>query len=239
MSLLDAAIPTSREFKRERPSVPPLENGDRLSRAEFERRYENMPLLKKAELIKGVVLMGSPVRYVQHGRPHALAVGWLAYYAGRTAGVEVGDNTTLRLGEEDEPQPDLLLRIPEDRCGLSRVDADGYLRGPVEFIFEVAASSANVDSHDKRDVYAAAGVPEYVIWRVEDGAVDFLRLGKAARYEAASPDAAGLFQSQIFPGLWLDSAALLRADLPRLLAAVDAGTATAEHAEFVRRLAKG
>ncbi len=35
--------------------VLPLENGDKLTRAEFERRYEAMPHLKKAELIEGVV----------------------------------------------------------------------------------------------------------------------------------------------------------------------------------------
>ncbi len=30
-------------------SIPPLENGDRLNRDEFEQRYEAMPSLKKAE----------------------------------------------------------------------------------------------------------------------------------------------------------------------------------------------
>src|SRR5262245_17111719 len=43
-------------------AVPPLENGDRLTRAEFERRYRAMPHLKKAELIEGVVYIPSPVR---------------------------------------------------------------------------------------------------------------------------------------------------------------------------------
>ena len=41
----------------------PLENGDRLTRAEFERRYAAMPRLKKAELIEGIVYVPSPVRY--------------------------------------------------------------------------------------------------------------------------------------------------------------------------------
>jgi hypothetical protein len=45
-----------------RAKIPPLENGDRLTRAEFERRYDAMPNLKKAELIKGIVYLGSPVR---------------------------------------------------------------------------------------------------------------------------------------------------------------------------------
>lgn len=37
-----------------KPSIP-LENGDRLSRFEFEHRYQAMPELKKAELVEGVV----------------------------------------------------------------------------------------------------------------------------------------------------------------------------------------
>ncbi len=57
--------------------VPPLENGDRLSRDEFERRYDAMPGLKKAELIEGVVYMPSPVRVDQHGEPHFHMIGWL------------------------------------------------------------------------------------------------------------------------------------------------------------------
>ena len=43
-------------------SVPPLETGDRLSRAEFERRFDAMPGLKKAELIEGIVYIPSPPR---------------------------------------------------------------------------------------------------------------------------------------------------------------------------------
>jgi hypothetical protein len=35
--------------------IPPLQNGDRLTRDEFERRYHAMPQLKHAELIEGVV----------------------------------------------------------------------------------------------------------------------------------------------------------------------------------------
>jgi len=42
--------------------LPPLESGDRLTRQEFERRYQAMPPIKKAELIEGVVYVASPVR---------------------------------------------------------------------------------------------------------------------------------------------------------------------------------
>ena len=57
------------------PRIPPLQNGDRLTRAEFERRYEAMPHVKKAELIEGVVYMPSPVSFENHGGPHADAPG--------------------------------------------------------------------------------------------------------------------------------------------------------------------
>ncbi len=40
--------------------IPLLENGDRLTREEFHRRYEAMPEKVKAELIKGVVYMRLP-----------------------------------------------------------------------------------------------------------------------------------------------------------------------------------
>ena len=56
------------------PAPPlPLENGDRLARPEFERRYHAMPHVNKAELIEGIVYMPSPVSHEQHGRPHFLA----------------------------------------------------------------------------------------------------------------------------------------------------------------------
>ena len=59
-------------------ATPPLENGDRLSRSEFERRYQAMPHLRKAELIEGVVYkMSSPLRIRTHGEPHENLTGWL------------------------------------------------------------------------------------------------------------------------------------------------------------------
>jgi Uma2 family endonuclease len=42
--------------------LPPLQHGDRLTRAEFERRWNAMPELKKAELIGGMVFLASDYR---------------------------------------------------------------------------------------------------------------------------------------------------------------------------------
>src|SRR5262245_42165395 len=92
--------------------IPPLENGDRMNRLEFERRYEAMPHLKKAELIKGVVYMPpAAIRFDQHGGPHFDLISWLGVYRAATSGVRGGDNSSLRLDLENEPQPDAFLMI--------------------------------------------------------------------------------------------------------------------------------
>src|SRR5262245_50409109 len=93
------------------PPVLPLHNGDRLTRAEFERRYDAMPGVNKAELIEGVVYMPSPVTHRYHGNPHFNLIGWLSFYAMHTPGVEGGDNSTLRLDTDNGPQPDAYLLI--------------------------------------------------------------------------------------------------------------------------------
>ncbi len=63
-----------------RITIPPLENGDLLTRAEFERRYTAMPHRKKAELIEGIVYMASPLRFEHHAEPHGDLMGWLWTY---------------------------------------------------------------------------------------------------------------------------------------------------------------
>lgn len=215
--------------------VPPLENGDRLSRQEFERRYVAMPHVKKAELIDGVVYMPSPVGHKKHGKPHLHVVTWLGHYEAATPGVEGGDNSSLRLDLDNMPQPDAFLRILTEAGGRTRVDQDDYLEGAPEFIFEVASSSASYDLHQKLDVYRRHGCPEYAVWRVRDRAVSWFVL-RDGRYEALEPGPDGLFRSLVLPGLWLDPAALIAGDLARVLAALDQGLASPEHAAFVAAL---
>lgn len=132
-----------------------LENGDKLTRAEFERRYQAMPNVKKAELIEGKVYMASPVRAKRHGKPHARIMGWLVTYEAVTLGVEVLDNATVRLDADNEPQPDALLRI--ESGGQSQLSEDDYIQGAPELIVEIAASTASYDLHEKRNVYRRNG----------------------------------------------------------------------------------
>ena len=109
------------------PRALPLENGDRLTRSEFERRYLARPEITKAELIEGVVHVPSPVR-VTHAEKHGDLLSWLRFYGASTPGVSVLDNVTVRLDPDNELQPDALLRIESDTIGRSRVDADEYVQ---------------------------------------------------------------------------------------------------------------
>ena len=228
----------STAYQLDRPEVaqeiPPLAAGDRLTRAEFERRYTAMPHVKKAELIEGVVYMPSPVSMKGHAGPHSDLVTWLGVYRAATPGVESGDNGTVRLDLDNEPQPDGMLRISPECGGRSRT-VDDYVEGGPELLAEVAASSASYDLHDKLNAYRRNGVQEYVVWRVWDRAVDWFVL-RSGRYLplAVTPD--GLYVSEVSPGLRLDPAALVRGDLSRVLAVLQEGLASSEHAAFVQRL---
>jgi Uma2 family endonuclease len=215
--------------------IPPLQSGDRLTRDEFERRYAAMPHCKKAELVEGVVFMPSPVTQERHGRPHFRLSTWTGNYVMRTPGVDGGDNATVRLDFDNEPQPDLHLRLLPPRGGRSRVDADGYIEGPPELAVEVAASSVSYDLHDKLRAYRRNGVQEYLVWRVDDGEIDWLAL-RGGRYEQLPADGDGVRRSEVFPGLWLDVPALLRDDMLTVQACLERGLASDEHAAFAARL---
>jgi Uma2 family endonuclease len=108
---------------------PQLHSGDRLSRDEFHRAYSQAPKSFHAELIGGVVYVASPVGE-DHAFYQSLLVMILASYATKTPGVRSGDNATLILGDDTEPQPDVLLRIEENYGGSARKNADGYVEGP-------------------------------------------------------------------------------------------------------------
>lgn len=198
------------------PGLPPLENGDRLTRTEFEQRYSLMPHVKKAELIKGIVYMASPVHYKSHGQPHAQIMGWLALYCAARPYIGLADNATVRLDKDTEVQPDALLRLSSENGGLSRVTENDYIEGPPELIVEIAATSATYDLHDKKKAYEKAGVQEYIVWRIYDWCVDWFYL-EAGQFAEFKPDEKGIVQSRVFPGLDLNVSALLKGDMTEVL----------------------
>ena len=217
--------------------VPPLKHGEQLTRDEFERRYEAMPHLKKAELIEGVVYMPSPVRIDLHGRPHAQIMAWLGAYWIATPGVDLADNSTVYLDSNNEPQPDALLRIEPAQGGRSRIIDKGYVEGSPELIVEIAGTSADYDLQDKLEVYRRCGVQEYIVWQTQDRRLDWFQLVNG-EYVAFVPNAEGVIESQVFPGLRLAVAALLAGDRAHVSSELQTGLQTTAHAAFVERLAK-
>lgn len=216
-------------------NIPPLESGDRLTRAEFERRYQAMSKTQKAELIEGVVYMASPVRATQHARPHAQIVGWMVAYSAATPGVDVQDNATVRLDADNEPQPDALLRLEPQVGGNSRISDDDYIEGAPELIAEIAASSAAYDLNDKLNAYRRNGVQEYIVWQIYENRLDWFRL-QEGRYILLAADDVGIIRSQIFPGLWLAVDSLRQGGLAQVLAVLQQGLQTPEHRVFVENL---
>jgi Uma2 family endonuclease len=222
--------------KTEDERIPPLQAGDRLTVEEFERRYEAMPHVNKAELINGVVYMPSPVTHDDHGAPHFRIITWIGTYLTFTPGADGGDNSTLRMQVgENQPQADGFLRILPSHGGQSRTSEDGYVEGAPEWISEIAASSASYDLHDKFDAYQKNHVREYVVWRVWDDAIDWFIL-RGEKYERMPLGADGIYRSEVFPGLWLDPVALVRRDMMRVFEVVQQGVQSPEHAAFVAKM---
>jgi Uma2 family endonuclease len=200
--------------------IPPLENGDKLTRREFERRYTNMPHVKKAELIEGRVFMSSPLRLKAHGKPHAHIITWLGVYQASYSNVGIADNATLRLDSDNEVQPDVILRL--EKGGKSRITNDDYLEGAPEFIAEIAASSASYDLDEKFKVYRRNQVQEYLVWQVYDEKLDWFRL-QEGEYIKIQPNQDGIICSEIFSGLWLDYQALLSGNIAQVLKVLQQG----------------
>jgi Uma2 family endonuclease len=209
-----------------------LQNGDHLTAEEFLKRYEATAGIHKAELIDGMVyIVAPPVSHSEHSAPHFNFATVLGVYSASTPGTSGGDNGTVRFDAQNTPQPDLTLIVLPSHGGRTTVGPDKFLTGPPELIVEIAGSSANVDLHRKRDLYARSGALEYIVWRTREKAIDYLILREGKYVPSSSTD--GIFKSEVFPGLWIDSAALLAGDLAKALATTQKGIESPEHADFV------
>jgi Uma2 family endonuclease len=202
-------------------SLTILENGDSLNREEFERRY-TASKIKKAELIEGIVHVASPLRFTPHGKPHSNIITWLGTYQAAIAGLEVGIEPTVRLDNDNEPQPDaVLFRVD----GNARIDDDGYISGAPELIAEIAASTVSYDLHSKKRTYERSGVQEYIVWRTLDRQIDWFIL-ENGKYSKLESDQSGIIHSQEFRGLWLNVNAILSNDMSAVLQTLQTGIST-------------
>lgn len=216
--------------------IPPLVNGDHMSRDEFERRYEAMPEVKKAELIEGVVYTAPrALRWDSHARPDGIIAGWLMHYEAHTPGVQMGHNASIRLDMENEPQPDLALIVDPQLGGQAHISADDYVEGAPELVVEISSSTTSIDLNAKFRAYRRNSVLEYIVWRVLDREIDWFAL-RGTEYVRLTPDRRKILKSEVFPGLWLDTKAALQLDSATLLRVLDRGTSSKDHAGFVSKL---
>src|ERR1700733_2095142 len=115
---IDMAMPQRKALQRSTPDET-LRNGDRMMQPEFHKAYEAMPATYRAELIAGIVYEPSPLGY-SHGSNDARLIYLLEHYSGQTRGLGTACGATVILSEEDEVQPDVLLRIMPEFGGQSR-----------------------------------------------------------------------------------------------------------------------
>ena len=215
-------------------TMPSLETGDHLTRNEFLRIWEQLPEVKFAELIGGIVYIPSPL-WKPHGKMDHSLSAWLAVYRAFTPGCEAGSNTSALIGDDDCQQPDDYLAILPECGGASW--GEKYVEGSPELLVEISHSSASVDLHEKFDTYQKARVQEYLVVLLKKCEIRWHRLVKA-KYKRMVADSEGVFRSRGFPGLWLDSKALFADDMAKVLATLQDGINSDEHQRFVEELAK-
>lgn len=227
--------------------VPRLRDGDRLSVPEFLRRYAADPVVLSAELIQGAVTISrrrstrNGIEVASPGLSVAVAESVcalnaiLGVYAAHTRGTRATARVTLIPGASAALEPDGTLRVLADRGGKARVGEDGWLHGVPELVAETSFTSGPRDFGPKYTAYESAGVPEYLVWRTAEQEVHWLALQNGA-FVPLQPDANGIVRSGAFPGLWLNVPALLAGDTAAVLATLQLGIASPEHAAFVARL---
>ncbi len=215
-------------------SLPPLRAGDRLTQADFHRRYQACPEKLKAELIGGIVYMASPLRR-PHGKSHIHLGTVFGLYEAATPGVEALDNATTILGPYQEPQPDLALRLLPEFGGRSRENKEHYIVGAAELLGEIADSTKAIDLHQKRRDYEKAAVQEYLVLCLKERKLIWFHFPSGGEIK---PTPQGVFRSRVFPGLWVNGPALLTGDSARVIHTANRGLAHPEHKAFVKRLAQ-
>lgn len=212
---------------------PPLREGDRMSREEFLRRWEAMPDLQRAELIDGVVHMPSPVSQ-HHGDFHSRINFWAGLYAAATPGCRPNAAGTWLMLDDSAPQPDVALRILPEHGGQSSIEGD-YAAGAPELIVEVSHTTTARDSGIKLRLYERSGVLEYIIVQPAKKQIAW-RVLVDSKYRLVETDKDGVYRSRVFPGLWLNPAALWSDDYAGLAATVQQGVATEAHRKFAHLL---
>ena len=222
------------------PAVLPLEDGDQMTAEELICRWEALPeewrdKLKRVELIDGVVRM-SPIGGSYHAEPHFNFMVFLGVYRWATPGVLGFGPASIILHPRQMPEPDASLAIDPKHGGRVKLNEKGYVIGAPELVVEVSSSSVKDDLSTKKEIYRKFDVQEYVVWRVNEPAIDWFKR-QDDEFEPLLP-IDGICKSESFPGLWLAAGALIAGDFAQVNAVLQQGLASPEHGVFLEVLRK-
>jgi Uma2 family endonuclease len=139
---------------------------------EFERAFQGVP---HVELLRGEVYQMSPI-----GPKHFYAVMRLDHRLREALGPKavVAVQSPLRLFEDSEPEPDLLvLRPPLERYQDRLPTPEDVL-----LLVEVADTSLEFDREVKLPLYAEAGIPEVWLVNLKENLLEVYRDPRGGRY---------------------------------------------------------
>jgi Uma2 family endonuclease len=157
----------------------------------------------RVELIDGEIVDMAPI-----GTCHGSAVMRLTHLLTQAVGASaiVSVQSSLRLGDRSEPQPDLMLLLPrDDFYGTAHpVAADVLL------LIEVSDSTARYDREIKLPLYARHGVAEVWIIDLDARLLRVCRQPVGEAYTQTTETAVpGLLSPMLLPGVAIDASRLL------------------------------
>jgi Uma2 family endonuclease len=142
-------------------------------------------------------------------------------------------HTPVQLTPERRMYPDIVVVMDSMKTGRCRAAPDGFFTGSPDFIADIFPEDSLLDYAERREIYAGAGVTEYVAWQC--GAPFLWNCLVEGKYEEVSPDDDGLIESQALPGLWIPVRGPWAKDWNLTLACIANGVASKEHHRFVAR----
>lgn len=155
---------------------------------------------------------------------------WL--YEQSTPGIRGYPGATTILDDENEPEPDLQLRILREFGGRGGLTKDQYVTGPPELVIEISHSTLHFDLTKKLTMYRDQGIKEYLVVCVDSEQIRWFVWPQGEQ----QIDSDGILKSVAFPGLWINSQALFAERIDELRATLSTGLHHRDHAAFVTAL---
>lgn len=176
-----------------------------ISVAVYDKMIEHGILTKydKVELLNGVMFEKMP-----KGTKHASLTDFLTRFFYRILGekVIVRNQNPIWLDEYSEPEPDIVLVVPDEKNYFEKhpEPSDIFL------ILEVSDSTVSFDRNTKAAAYARAGIRQYLLLNLQNSSVENYREPSADGYQFKQTLRAGqTFNLVAFPEVEINASEFL------------------------------